>query len=61
MTWGSFNGEETEAYEQMDRLIELGVNFFDTAELYPVGFNYGQTTELWMGNWLEKRVSSQAT
>eukprot|EP00854_Cymbomonas_tetramitiformis_P030842 gene30842-38653_t len=57
MTWGSFNDKEEQAFEQMDKLIELGVNFFDTAELYPVAFNYGQTTEMWMGNWLEKRVA----
>lgn len=56
MTWGSFNDKEEQAFAQMDKLIELGVNFFDTAELYPVAFNYGQTTEKWMGNWLEKRV-----
>jgi len=57
MTWGSFNGDEKEAYDQMDKLIEMGVNFFDTAELYPVAFNYGKTTEMWMGNWLTQRVA----
>lgn len=57
MTWGSFNGEEEEAYAQLDKLVELGVNFIDTAELYPVAFNYGKTTEVWIGNWLEKRVA----
>jgi len=58
MTWGSFNGKEEEAVEQLDKLIELGVNFIDTAELYPVAFNYGQTTEIWIGNWLEKSVAA---
>mmetsp|Transcript_7009 Transcript_7009/g.8004 ORF Transcript_7009/g.8004 Transcript_7009/m.8004 type:complete len:411 (-) Transcript_7009:347-1579(-) len=57
MMWGSFNGEEQMSYDQMDKAIELGCNFFDTAELYPVAFNYGKTTEIWMGNWLEKRVA----
>jgi len=56
MTWGSFNGKEEEAVAQLDKAIELGVNFFDTAELYPVAFNYGKTTEEWMGRWLSKRV-----
>ena len=57
MTWGSFVEEEKEAHAQLDRLVELGVNFFDTAELYPVAFNYGQTTERWIGNWLASRVA----
>ena len=34
MTWGSFNADESQAHEQLDKLvIELGVNFIDTAEL----------------------------
>jgi len=56
MTWGSFNGKEEMAWEQLDKLYELGVNFIDTAELYPVAFNYGKTTEEWIGNWLRQRV-----
>ena len=35
MTWGTQNTKE-EAFEQMDYALENGVNFFDTAELYPV-------------------------
>ena len=57
MTWGSFNDKEEMAWEQLDRMVALGVNFIDTAELYPVAFNYGQTTERWIGNWLKKRVA----
>ena len=34
MTWGSQNSE-TEAHAQMDHAIDGGINFFDTAELYP--------------------------
>ena len=41
---------------ELDKMVELGINFIDTAELYPVAFNYGQTTELWIGNWLRQRV-----
>ena len=55
MTWGSFNGQEEEAYAQLDKAVELGANFLDTAELYPVAFNYGKTTEKWMGQWLTMR------
>lgn len=57
MTWGSFNAEEPLAHAQLDKaVIDLGANFLDTAELYPVAFNYGKTTEIWMGNWLSARV-----
>ena len=55
MTWGVQN-TESEAHEQLDYAIkERGVNFLDTAELYPVAFNYGKTTELWIGKWLKAR------
>lgn len=56
MTWGSFNDNENEAHLQLDELWNLGVNFYDTAELYPVAFNYGATTEIWIGNWLKKKI-----
>mmetsp|Transcript_81846 Transcript_81846/g.228013 ORF Transcript_81846/g.228013 Transcript_81846/m.228013 type:complete len:398 (-) Transcript_81846:86-1279(-) len=56
MTWGSFNDREEQAYAQLDAAMKLGVNFIDTAELYPVAFNYGETTEKWIGNWLTKRT-----
>ena len=58
MTWGSFNADESQAHEQLDKLvIELGVNFIDTAELYPVAWKYGALTEKWIGNWLTKRTA----
>ena len=60
MTLGSFVDEEADAHAQLDTLIELGVNFFDTAELYPVAFNYGETTERWMGNWLARRIAAES-
>ena len=56
MTWGSFNGSEEEAHAQLDCFVKHGVNFFDTAEMYPVAFNYGKTTETWIGNWLTRRI-----
>ena len=57
MTWGSFNGEREEAFAQLDcAIFKHGVNFIDTAELYPVAFNYGKTTEKWIGEWLAERV-----
>lgn len=56
MTWGSQN-TEAEAHEQMDYALERGVNFFDTAELYPTtpceAPTFGKTEE-YMGTWLKQ-------
>jgi aryl-alcohol dehydrogenase-like predicted oxidoreductase len=58
MTWGVQNTEE-EAFEQMDYAIkERGVNFIDTAELYPVPSSSslwvpGKTEQI-IGRWFEK-------
>nr|MBF0682834.1 aldo/keto reductase [Pseudomonas sp.] len=35
MTWGEQN-DETQAFAQIDRARSAGVNFIDTAEMYPV-------------------------
>ncbi len=56
MTWGQQN-TEAEAFEQMDYALEKGINFFDTAEMYPVPPR-AQTqgrTETIIGNWLAQR------
>ncbi|THV25690.1 aldo/keto reductase [Peteryoungia ipomoeae] len=53
MTWGSQNSE-AEAFEQMDYALDQGVNFFDTAELYPTTPLSPETyalTERLIGNW----------
>jgi aryl-alcohol dehydrogenase-like predicted oxidoreductase len=55
MTWGNQN-TEAEGHEQMDLAFEKGVNFFDTAELYPVpaeAKTSGRTSEI-IGTWLKK-------
>jgi aryl-alcohol dehydrogenase-like predicted oxidoreductase len=56
MTWGSQNSE-ADAHAQMDYALENGVNFFDTAELYPTtpvsAETYGRT-EQFIGSWLKK-------
>lgn len=55
MTWGKQNTEE-EAFEQMDYALEQGVNFFDTAEMYPVPATpetYAETERI-IGNWFQK-------
>ncbi|MDH3525929.1 MAG: NADP(H)-dependent aldo-keto reductase [Gammaproteobacteria bacterium] len=55
MTWGEQN-TQVEAFAQMDYALAHGVNFFDTAELYPIpprAETYGRTEEI-IGNWLHK-------
>lgn len=56
MTWGQQN-TEAEAFEQMDYALERGVNFFDTAEMYPVPPRPETQglTETYIGNWLASR------
>lgn len=54
MTWGSQN-TEAEAHAQMELAVEMGVNFFDAAEMYPTtplaAETVGRTEEL-IGTWL---------
>lgn len=56
MTWGQQNSEK-EAHEQLDYAVGQGINFIDTAEMYPVPPN-AQTqgrTEQYLGTWLKKQ------
>ncbi len=58
MTWGEQNSE-AEAHAQLDCALEHGVNFVDTAELYPVppkAETQGRT-ESYIGSWLHRRGS----
>ncbi|MDC8832210.1 aldo/keto reductase [Alteromonas gilva] len=53
MTFGIQNTQQ-EASEQLDYAIDSGINFVDTAEMYPIPPNeptYGDT-ERFIGNWL---------
>lgn len=55
MTWGKQN-TQTEAFEQLDYAMDRGINFIDTAELYPVppeAETYGATESI-IGNWLKQ-------
>jgi aryl-alcohol dehydrogenase-like predicted oxidoreductase len=55
MTWGEQN-TEAEGHSQIDYAIEKGVNFLDTAEMYPVPANentQGKTEEI-IGTWFKK-------
>ncbi|MDN3610918.1 NADP(H)-dependent aldo-keto reductase [Vibrio ostreicida] len=55
MTFGEQN-TQSEAFSQLDFAIEHGVNFIDTAEMYPVPpkDNTQGSTEHYIGNWLQK-------
>lgn len=55
MTWGNQN-TEAEGHAQMDYALERGINFFDTAELYPVpatAETQGRTSKI-IGTWFKK-------
>ena len=55
MTFGRQNNEK-EGHDQMDYSYDRGVNFFDTAELYPVPPSpetQGETEKI-IGSWLKK-------
>ncbi|MGB0376161.1 MAG: aldo/keto reductase, partial [Flavobacteriaceae bacterium] len=55
MTFGNQN-TEAEGHQQMDYALDQGVNFFDTAELYPVPASadtQGETERI-MGTWFKK-------
>ena len=56
MTFGQQNSEP-EAHAQLDYAVSRGVNFFDTAEMYPVPAR-GETsgrTEQYVGSWLRRQ------
>lgn len=56
MTWGEQNTQD-EAFEQMDYAVAQGINFFDTAEMYPVPPRPETqgSTETYIGHWLASR------
>ena len=55
MTYGRQN-TELDGHQQIDYALERGVNFIDTAEMYPVpaeATRYGNTEEI-IGSWIKK-------
>ena len=57
MTWGTQN-TEAEGHAQLDRAIDRGVTFIDTAEVYPTNPATAETagrTEEIIGSWLAAR------
>lgn len=62
MTWGTQNTPE-EAFRQIDYAVERGVNFMDTAELYPTNPVRAETlggTEEIIGQWVARNPSRRA-
>ncbi|AEF01614.1 aldo/keto reductase [Alteromonas naphthalenivorans] len=60
MTWGIQNTQQ-DADEQLAMAIDHGVNFIDTAEMYPVPPNdktYGDTERI-LGNWLARNPAAR--
>lgn len=56
MNWGEQNTEK-DAHEQLDYAVAQGINFIDTAEIYPIPPNADSQgkTEQYIGTWLKKR------
>ena len=56
MSFGSWS-DEKEAFKIMDKAYDRGINFFDTAELYPVPpkEEYAGVTETIIGKWLKTK------
>ncbi len=62
MTFGVQNSQD-EAFALMDRALDQGVNFFDTAEMYPVrqsAETQGRSEEI-IGNWMAARGTRDRT
>ena len=58
MTWGEQN-TESEGHQQMDYALDMGINFFDTAEMYavpPKKETQGSTEKI-IGSWFKDRKS----
>ena len=56
MTWGTQNTAE-EGHDQIDTALDAGINFIDTAEMYPVNPISAETigrTEQIIGQWFER-------
>lgn len=56
MTFGTQANKE-ESYEIMDAAVEGGIDFFDTAEIYPVPptKKLAGITEEWIGEWMQHK------
>ncbi len=57
MNWGNGQCDEKDAHEQLEYAVTHGVNFIDTAEVYPIppSLETQGLTETYVGTWLKKR------
>src|SRR5260221_1989975 len=62
MTWGEQNSE-AEGHAQIDWALAQGINFIDTAEMYPIPPNQKTqgATEKIVGSWLAKNKSRRGS
>ena len=61
MTYGEQNSSN-DGFQQMDFALDQGINFFDTAEIYPSPCfekTYGSTEKI-IGNWLKEKKKSRS-
>ena len=61
MTFGETTSED-DGHSQIDQSLEYGINFFDTAEMYPTCPLRAETTgntEIIIGNWIKKNKSKR--
>lgn len=60
MTFGQQNNQ-ADGFSQLDRALEAGINFIDTAEMYPIppSAESSGETETIIGNWLQKNSRRQ--
>jgi len=62
MTWGVQN-TEAEAHEQLGYALDQGINFLDTAEIYPVppSAEKAGTTDRYISTWLKEQKREDIT
>jgi aryl-alcohol dehydrogenase-like predicted oxidoreductase len=60
MTWGQQNTEE-DAFKHLDFACDMGINFIDTAEIYPVPpkAETFSLTEQFIGKWLKQKKNRE--
>ena len=58
MTFG-FQTEEPESHNIMSAAFDRGVNFIDTADVYPIGAPNVGATEEFVGNWMQGKPRDQ--
>ena len=60
MTFGEQNSEN-DAHSQLDFAVEKGINFIDTAEMYPIAAREATLglTEKYIGTWLNKNKNRE--